>query len=234
MSANQEIAVVLLSGGLDSCVCTAIAARDHDLAALHVSYGQRTEARELLAFHAIADHYGVARRLTITLDSLQQIGGSSLTDHALPVGRANFQSDAIPDTYVPFRNAHFLSAGASWAEAIGATALYIGAVEADSPGYPDCRKTFFRAFAQAITLGTRPDTQIEICTPLIDMSKHEIVRLGRELGAPIALTWSCYQDSELACGQCDSCALRLRGHAEAGLEDPIAYQSRHLRDQKTS
>lgn len=225
MSAGHELAVVLLSGGLDSCVCTAIAAQKHDLAALHLSYGQRTEARELQAFHAIADHYRVKLRLVADLDSLRQIGGSSLTEHHRRVRQADLGNSEIPDSYVPFRNAHLLSAGASWAETIGAASLFIGAVEQDSSGYPDCRKSFFAAFSQAIATGTRPQTQIQICTPLIDLQKQAIVRLGVDLDAPLQLTWSCYQDSELACGRCDSCALRLRGFAGAGLEDPISYQT---------
>ena len=225
MSSARKLAVVLLSGGLDSCVTTAIAAQEHDLAALHISYGQRTEARELQAFLGIADHYRVSERLVVGIDSLRQIGGSSLTDHDRPIRLANLEAAEIPDSYVPFRNAHLLSAGASWAETIGATSLFIGAVEEDSSSYPDCRKTFFDAFAEVITLGTRPQTRIEICTPLITLQKQAIVHLGTDLAAPLALTWSCYQESERACGTCDSCALRLRGFARAGLVDPIRYQT---------
>jgi len=218
--------VVLLSGGLDSCVSAGIAAEENDLAVLHCNYGQRTESREQRAFHAIADHYRVADRLVIDLDSLRQIGGSSLTDRDRNIRRADLQDPEIPDTYVPFRNAHMLSAGVSWAETIGAKRVFIGAVEEDSSGYPDCRKSFFEAFSAAIAAGTRPQTLVEIQTPLIDMDKQAIVRIGMDLDAPLALTWSCYQENEVACGTCDSCALRLRGFARAGLTDPIAYRIR--------
>ncbi len=214
---------------MDSCVTAAIADQTHELALLHASYGQRTERRERRSFDEIADFYGVEERLVIRLDSLAQIGGSALTDQRIAVpesGEALAPESGIPNTYVPFRNAHFLSAGVSWAEVIGATAIYIGAVAEDSSGYPDCRPEYYRAFAELVRQGTRPETRIEIVTPVIAMSKPEIVRRGAELRAPLELTWSCYQYEDEACGTCDSCRLRLRAFAEAGLADAIAYRPR--------
>ena len=222
-------AVVLLSGGMDACVTAAIASQTHELALLHASYGQRTESRERRSFDEIADFYEVEERLVIRLDSLAQIGGSALTDKRIAVpesGEALTPEAAIPNTYVPFRNAHFLSAAVSWAEVIGATAIYIGAVAEDSSGYPDCRPEYYRAFAEVVRQGTRPETRIKIATPVIAMSKGEIVRRGTELRAPLELTWSCYQYEDEACGTCDSCRLRLRAFAEAGIVDPIAYRAR--------
>jgi 7-cyano-7-deazaguanine synthase len=227
--ADKPKAVVLLSGGMDSCVTTAIANQTHRLAALHVSYAQRTERRERRAFDEVADFYDVRERLAIRLDSFAQIGGSALTDPRITVpesGAALAHDAGIPITYVPFRNAHFLSAAVSWAEVIGATAIFIGAVAEDSSGYPDCRPEYYRAFAELIKQGTRPETHIEIATPVIAMKKNEIVRRGVELGAPLDRTWSCYQFEDEACGMCDSCRLRRRAFAEAGLPDPIAYRVR--------
>ncbi len=220
--------VVLLSGGMDSCVVTAIGNQTHRLALLHVSYGQRTEARERRSFDEIADFYGVSERLAIRLDALKQIGGSALTDQSIAVpesGHALAADGGIPITYVPFRNAHFLSAAVSWAEVIGANAIFIGAVEQDSSGYPDCRPQYYHAFAEVIRQGTRPETQIEIVTPVIAMKKSQIVKRGAELGAPLDRTWSCYQFEDAACGTCDSCRLRLQAFAEAGLGDPIPYRA---------
>ena len=214
---------------MDSCVTAAIANQTHRLALLHASYGQLTESRERRSFDEIADFYGVEERLVIRLDSLAQIGGSALTDQRVAVpesGEALAPESGIPNTYVPFRNAHFLSAAVSWAEVIGATAIYIGAVAEDSSGYPDCRPEYYRAFAEVVRQGTRPETRIEIATPVIAMSKSEIVRRGAELRAPLDFTWSCYQYEDEACGTCDSCRLRLRAFAEAGLVDPIAYRPR--------
>ncbi|MGA2510976.1 MAG: 7-cyano-7-deazaguanine synthase QueC [Candidatus Acidiferrales bacterium] len=227
--AEKPKAVVLLSGGMDSCVTAAIANQTHRLALLHASYGQRTEQRERRAFDAIADFYGVRERLVVRFDAFAQIGGSALTDERISVpesGAALAPHAGIPITYVPFRNAHFLSAAVSWAEVIGATAIFIGAVAEDSSGYPDCRPEYYRAFQALIREGTRPETQIEIVTPVIAMRKSEIIRRGKELGAPLDLTWSCYQFEDEACGTCDSCRLRLRAFAEAGLSDPIAYRAR--------
>src|SRR5580693_5748067 len=227
--AEKPKAVVLLSGGMDSCVSTAMAHQTHRLALLHASYGQRTEARERRAFNEIADFYGVRERLVVRFDAFAQIGGSALTDEAIavPESGATLSPEAgIPVTYVPFRNAHFLSAAVSWAEVIGATAIFIGAVAEDSSGYPDCRPEYYRAFEELIRQGTRPETHIEIVTPVIAMRKSEIIRRGVELGAPLDKTWSCYQFEDEACGMCDSCRLRLLAFAEAGLPDPIAYRVR--------
>jgi len=225
-------AVVLLSGGMDSCVSTAIARERHgngNLALLHAGYGQRTQARERHAFEDIADFYGVRERLVVQLDHFRAIGGSALTDKNISVpenefGAAGLNGSTIPVTYVPFRNAHFLSAAVSWAEALGAGAIYIGAVAEDSSGYPDCRPEYYRVFQELIRAGTRTETQIEIMTPVIQWKKSEIIRRGIELGAPLHLTWSCYQSEDIACGACDSCLLRLRAFGEAGVTDPIAYR----------
>ena len=223
-------AVVLLSGGMDSCVTTAIANEVHSLALLHASYGQRTEERERRAFDEIADFYGVRERLVVRLDSLAQIGGSALTDARIAVPEnLPDNSTAVPITYVPFRNAHFLSAAVSWAEVIGAAAIYVGAVYEDSSGYPDCRPEYYETFARLIRVGTRPETRIEIVTPVIHMRKSEIVRKGVELRAPLKLTWSCYQSEHGACGVCDSCRLRLRAFSQAGHPDPIAYKAQVAR-----
>jgi 7-cyano-7-deazaguanine synthase len=208
---------------MDSCVTTAIAAAECDLAMLHVSYGQRTEARELKAFHDIADFYHASTRMTTSIAHLAQIGGSSLTDPRIKVSPANLSSQEIPTSYVPFRNAHLLSIATSWAEVIGAERIYIGAVAEDSSGYPDCRPEYYEAFQRTIDVGTKPATKIEIVTPVIKMHKSEIVNCGIALGAPLYLSWSCYKNEEIACGECDSCALRLRGFREAGARDPIPY-----------
>ena len=221
---NKTNAICLVSGGMDSCVTAAMASRDNtELAFLHISYGQRTEGRERRAFNDIADHYGVEKRLDISIEHLAKIGGSSLTDANIEVSQADLGSKEIPMSYVPFRNANMLSIAVSWAEVIDANAIYIGAVAEDSSGYPDCRPEFYAAFQSAIDTGTKPDTHIEIRTPIIQLSKAEIVEKGVELNAPLQLTWSCYRSEIVACGTCDSCALRLRGFEEAGLEDPIIY-----------
>jgi 7-cyano-7-deazaguanine synthase len=223
---DKAKAVVLMSGGMDSCVTAAIAARDYAIAALHASYGQRTEMRELQSFHSIADHFHADARMAVRLDYFPKIGGSSLIDTRIPVGDADLTNTEIPNTYVPFRNAHFLSIATSWAEVIGASRIFIGAVWEDSSGYPDCRPEYYEAFNAAIRAGTRPETNIVIETPLIHLKKRDIVRRGLELNAPLHLTWSCYRESDAACGVCDSCALRLRAFQEAGAEDPIAYRVR--------
>jgi 7-cyano-7-deazaguanine synthase len=224
-SGPRGLAIVLASGGMDSCVAVAIAARDYELALLHVNYGQRTQAREIRAFHDIADHYHVpsARRLVISIEHLARIGGSSLTDTHLEIANADGAAHGIPNTYVPFRNANMLSIAVSWAEVAGAEAIFIGAVEEDSSGYPDCRRVFYDAYQRVIETGTKNASPIVIHTPLIDLSKADIVRTGAELGAPLHLTWSCYRNEDHACGRCESCVLRLRGFARAGLADPLLY-----------
>jgi 7-cyano-7-deazaguanine synthase len=230
--AKKSKAVVLLSGGMDSCVTAAIARLTHDVALLHANYGQRTARRERSAFDAIADSFGVNERLVVELNYFSAIGASALTDTriAVPEQTSSAQNVVhnaeIPVTYVPFRNAHFLSVAVSWAEAIGANAVYIGAVAEDSSGYPDCRPEYYRVFQELVKVGTRPETRIEIAMPVIEMRKNEIIQRGIELDAPLHLTWSCYQGEALACGVCDSCVLRLRAFAQAGRTDPIAYRAR--------
>jgi 7-cyano-7-deazaguanine synthase len=213
---------VLLSGGMDSCVCAALAARDHQAAAVHVSYGQRTEERERRAFLAICERLEIHEKLIVRNEALRAIGGSALTDARIAIPRAENLGQTIPVTYVPFRNAHFLAVAVSWAEVLGAGKVYIGAVEADSSGYPDCRPAYYRAFDEVVRTGTK-EGQIAIVTPLIALRKAEIVRLGLELGAPFDLTWSCYSREDRACGVCDSCVLRLNAFATAGAKDPIPY-----------
>ena len=219
---KKSRAVVLLSGGMDSAVCAALAARDYEPAALHISYGQRTEEHEQQSFLGICEQLGIGERLVVRNQALRAIGGSALTDPGIAVPESHTIGQDIPVTYVPFRNAHFLSVAVSWAEVLGAEKIFIGAVEQDSSGYPDCRPAYYQAFNQVIKAGTK-EGKIEIVTPLIHLRKAEIVRLGLELGAPFRLTWSCYSREDEACGVCDSCVLRLRAFREAGTQDPIAY-----------
>jgi 7-cyano-7-deazaguanine synthase len=210
---------------MDSAVCAALAARDHDAYALHFGYGQRTENRELQSARAVAKTLQFRDFLHLKIDIFRRIGGSALTDASIAVPKAPEHEpigESVPVTYVPFRNAHFLSAAVSWAEVLGARTIFIGAVEQDSSGYPDCRPAYYQAFQQLIRSGTK-EGDIEVVTPLIHMRKREIVALGLELNAPFNLTWSCYSGAEEACGECDSCVLRLRAFREAGLSDPIPY-----------
>ncbi len=225
-STKDKLAVVAVSGGMDSCVTTAIANEKYRLALAHINYGQRTEKRELKAFNDIADYYDAEARIVIDFNHLSKIGGSSLTDLTMEVSQADLDNLEIPTSYVPFRNANILTSCVSWAEVIGAEAIYMGAVFEDSSGYPDCRPAFFETFEKVIDAGTKPDTKIKIETPIILMSKPEIIQKGIELGAPFDLTWSCYQSEDEACGVCDSCALRLRGFQKLGKEDPILYKTR--------
>jgi 7-cyano-7-deazaguanine synthase len=226
---EKELAVVLVSGGMDSCVTAAIAGQDHRLAFLHVNYGQRTEGRELRAFHELADFYQAEKRLIVSIEHLKVIGGSALTDETIAVpeipgpGQSS-PAASIPVTYVPFRNAHLLAIAASWSEVIGARKIFIGAVEEDSSGYPDCREVFYQAFNKVIEMGTKPETRIEIITPLIHLKKAAIVKEGTNRRAPLHLTWSCYQNNDRACGRCESCILRLKGFKGAGVDDPIPYE----------
>jgi 7-cyano-7-deazaguanine synthase len=220
----SSLAVCLVSGGMDSCVTAAIAKEDNDeLAFLHVSYGQRTEARERRAFEDLADSFQVTKRLAVSIEYLKSIGGSSLTDENIPVREADLTSKEIPTSYVPFRNSHLLSIATSWAEVIGAQRIYIGAVAEDSSGYPDCRPEFYEAFQRAIDAGTKPETHVVVVTPVIYLRKSDIVRRGVELNAPLHLTWSCYRAEDRACSRCDSCVLRLGAFREAGVTDPIPY-----------
>ncbi len=219
--------IVLLSGGMDSTLTAMIARRDSErISALHLNYRHRTERRELKAFEDVCTALDISDRLVVDIEFLRAIGGSSLTDETIEVTKANLEASDIPSSYVPFRNGNFLAVATSWAEAIRADALYIGAVEEDSSGYPDCRRSFFDAFERAIAMGTKPETSIRIVTPIIHLRKSEIVRESIRLGAPIGKTWSCYQSEDAACGVCDSCALRLRSFVEAGIADPIPYKVR--------
>jgi len=224
---NKNIAVVLLSGGMDSAVCAAIAKlQGYEVAALHLNYKQRTEQKELESFNKLCDYFGVQNKLVVDVSYLAQIGGSSLTDKDIQVSKANLYSKEIPTSYVPFRNGNILAIASSWAEVINARAIFIGAMQLDSSGYPDCRDDFFDAYEKAINLGTKPETYLKIIRPIINYTKKDIVIKGNELNVPFELTWSCYQNSEIACGVCDSCALRLRGFQEAGIEDPLEYEKR--------
>lgn len=223
---KDKIAVVALSGGLDSCVTAAIANEHYELALLHANYHQLTEKKELESFNKIAEFYNVKHKLEVDLSHIAAIGGSSLTDKNIPVQKADLNSKEIPNSYVPFRNANILSVCTSWAEVLNASAIFIGAVFEDSSGYPDCRPDFFKAFQKVIELGTKPAFSPDIITPVINLSKAEIVRKGIELNAPLKYTWSCYTNEDEACGVCDSCALRLRGFQIAGIDDPIAYKTK--------
>lgn len=222
--AKKETAVILLSGGMDSAVSLGVLCRKYEPAALHLNYGQLTEPKEGECFNRLCDHYGVTKRLVVDVGYLRQIGGSSLTDHKMTVPRADLNSKEVPNTYVPFRNANILAIATSWAEVIGAKKIFIGAVSEDSSGYPDTRPEFYRAFEKAIKTGTKAGGAIKIKTPVIKLSKADIVRLGIKLKVPLIHTWSCYTDNDKACGVCDSCALRLRGFAAAGAKDPVEYR----------
>ena len=220
----SKLAVVLLSGGMDSAVTAAIAKEQgYDIACLHLNYGQKTQERELKQFNKLCDEFQAISRLVTDVRFLSQIGGSSLTDEKIEITDADLDSEEIPTSYVPFRNANILAIATSWAEVIGATALFIGAVYEDSSGYPDTRREFFEAFEQVIATGTKPSTQIKIETPIIDMNKDEIIRTGQELNVPFSETWSCYRNNDVACGKCDSCGLRLRAFSRVGVDDPIGY-----------
>lgn len=222
----MPLAVVCVSGGMDSCVTAALAARTHRLAFLHADYGQRTEGRERACFHRLADHFGVSHRLVADFPALGAIGGSSLTDLAMPVREGEPEKGAVPTSYVPFRNAHLLAAATSWGEVLGAEAVFVGAVAEDSSGYPDCRPEFYRAYQEVVNLGTRAETRIRIVTPVIGFTKAEIVRQGQALRVPFEMTWSCYQSEDVACGACESCRLRLGGFEQAGVSDPLPYRAR--------
>lgn len=226
MGQSKVSAVVLVSGGMDSLLAAAIAGKKYRLNFLHINYGQRTEKREYKAFDDIANYYGIGSRLVVDISYLKDIGGSSLTDKKIKVAEANLKKKNIPLSYVPFRNANLLSIAVSWAEVIKAKRIFVGAVEEDSSGYPDCRKKFFEAFDKMISMGTRPGSNIKIETPVISFSKKDIVLNSLKLNAPLHLTWSCYKENQIACGNCESCALRLRGFKEAGIYDPIQYKKR--------
>lgn len=222
---NKNMAICLISGGMDSCVSACIAKKNHDeIIAIHISYCQRTFERELKAFNNISDYLNINKRYAVELSYFRDVGGSALTDYNIAVPENSLSTNEIPDSYVPFRNANFLSIATSFAEATGANSIYIGANQLDSSGYPDCREEFFNVFNELISKGTKPSTSIKIITPLINMAKSQIVKKGIELNAPLRLTWSCYKNSQKACGVCDSCLLRLKGFKEAGIKDPIEYE----------
>lgn len=228
MEKCKELAVCLVSGGMDSLVCAAIANETHEnLAFLHLNYGQKTEKRELESFQKIADFYNVPVNLRKIIDVtfLKQIGGSSLTDDAIEVKKYQGDSEEIPDSYVPFRNTHIISMAVSWAEVVGAKKIYIGAVYEDSSGYPDCTPKYYEAINNLIKVGTK-NGDIEVVTPVIYLKKDQIVQKAVELKAPLVHSWSCYERNDKACGVCDSCALRLRGFEKAGVVDPIEYAQR--------
>jgi 7-cyano-7-deazaguanine synthase len=217
--------IVLLSGGMDSATCLAIANKEcEDLACLHLNYGQRTQEKELKSFNLLCEYYKISKKLIVDVSYLSEIGGSSLTDYSIEVDKINLYSTDIPTTYVPFRNANILAISTSWAEVLNFNRIYIGAVEEDSAGYPDCRIEFYKAFEKVIELGTKPETKIEIITPLINLKKDNIVLEGIKLKVPFELTWSCYKNNDKACGKCDSCFRRLRGFKIAGIKDPIDYE----------
>ena len=221
----KPLAVCCVSGGMDSAVAAAIVSQEHRLAFLHADYGQRTERKERACYEHLADHYRAECRLAVQFPALSAIGGSSLTDARIAVREAEPEAGVIPPSYVPFRNAHLLATATSWGELLKATAIVVCAVWEDSSGYPDCRPEFYRAFEQAIRTGTRPETEIGILHPVIEMTKSEIVRRGIELGVPFEETWSCYQSEDEACGVCESCRLRMKGFREAGEVDPIRYRA---------
>ncbi len=223
MKFRKESAIVLASGGMDSALTAAIADRKYELNLLHINYGQKTQKRELKAFRDLADHFKVKKTLVVNISHLRQIGGSSLTDNKISISKADLKNKKIPSSYVPFRNANILAIAVSWAEVTGSRKIFIGAVEEDSSGYPDCRKEFFDAYNRMITKGTKPGSGIKILTPIIGLTKKEIVLKSMRLNAPVHLTWSCYKNNKAACGECDSCGLRLRGFQLAGIKDPVKY-----------
>jgi 7-cyano-7-deazaguanine synthase len=227
-TAPKPLGIALCSGGMDSLVMAEFVTRESELCLLHVNYGQRTEARELACFHSIAEHLKVPprRRLVVDISHLKRIGGSALTDEGIGVPAADLRRKGVPVTYVPFRNAHLVAIAVSWAEVIGARNIYIGAVEADSSGYPDCRPEFYEAMNEAIRRGTKDGSGIEVKAPFIRLMKKDLVLMGKSMGVPFDRSWSCYRDGVKACGACDSCALRLRAFAEAGVEDPLPYETR--------
>ena len=223
MKFRKESAIVLASGGMDSALTAAIADRKYELNLLHINYGQKTQKRELKAFRDLADHFKVKKTLVVNISHLRQIGGSSLTDNKISISKADLKNKKIPSSYVPFRNANILAIAVSWAEVTGSRKIFIGAVEEDSSGYPDCRKEFFDAYNRMITKGTKPGSGIKILTPILGLTKKEIVLKSMRLNAPVHLTWSCYKNNKAACGECDSCGLRLRGFQLAGIKDPVKY-----------
>jgi len=224
---NEKRAVILVSGGMDSATAVYEAIdRGYEPYFLHTSYGQRTEGKEYECAKALAEEVDAADFLHIETGHLSQIGASSLTDEEMEVEDADVESDEIPTSYVPFRNANLLAMAVSYAEANDCSAVFIGAHSEDFSGYPDCRPEFFEAFQQVVNVGTKPDTDISLEAPFVEWSKTEIAERGLEIGVPYNLTWSCYRDEAPACGTCDSCAFRLEAFRNAGSRDPIEYAER--------
>lgn len=224
---TDKRAVVLLSGGMDSATAAYEAAdRGYEIYALHTSYGQRTEDRELECARQIAEEVDARDFLRIETGHLAAIGASSLTDDEMAVEDADMESEEIPDTYVPFRNANLLAMAVSYAEANDCTAVFIGAHTEDFSGYPDCRPAFFEAFEHVVDVGTRPETDVSIEAPFVDASKTDIARRGVDLEVPFEHTWSCYREEAPACGTCDSCAFRLQAFENVGVPDPLEYAER--------
>ncbi|MDQ1325492.1 MAG: 7-cyano-7-deazaguanine synthase [Campylobacterota bacterium] len=221
---KKEKAVCIISGGMDSALSAKIAQKEgYEIIALHFNYAQRTQTKELECFRYIARDVDAVCSYEIDLDFFKQIGASALTDNNIAVPTGGLE-EGVPVTYVPFRNGIFLSIAAAIAEKHGATALFIGVVEEDSSGYPDCTEAYIEQMQKAINLGTKKETNLEIKMPLVRLNKTQIVQKALDLGVPLEHTWSCYQSEEKACGVCDSCRLRLRGFENAGVSDPIAYQ----------
>lgn len=220
---SKDLVVVLLSSGMDSTVCASIASQKYRLAFLHFQYGQKAQKKELECFYKLVEFFKPEKFHIVSLSFFKTFGGSSLTSDELEIPEQTVEG--IPSTYVPFRNGIFLSIAAAWAEVIGAKKIFIGVNEIDFSGYPDCKEEFIKVLNQAINIGTKPETQIKIETPVIKLSKKEIVELGIKLGTPFHLTWSCYKGNEKACGKCESCKLRLKAFKEAGIQDPISYES---------
>ncbi|NYT07016.1 MAG: 7-cyano-7-deazaguanine synthase QueC [Methanomicrobiales archaeon] len=218
-------AICLVSGGMDSATL-AYHARDqgYDLICLHFNYGQRTEGKERASAQKIADLLGAEEFIEVDLAYLTRFGGSSLTDHRLAVDRFRDDREGVPNTYVPFRNANLLSIATSCAEARGAGAVFIGVQSQDYSGYPDCRPQFIEAFQRVVDTGTRDETRITIKAPFLNMTKQDILALGRTLGVPYEHTWSCYQNEERACGVCGACHFRKAAFEALGMKDPIPYE----------
>ncbi|MCD4819682.1 MAG: 7-cyano-7-deazaguanine synthase QueC [Candidatus Cloacimonetes bacterium] len=215
--------IVLVSGGLDSLVTASIAQQECDeIYFLHLNYGQKTERKELESFQKLQKFYKPIDSLIVDISYLKQIGGSSLTDDSIAVKDFTGEIE-VPDSYVPFRNAHLVTIATSWAEVIDANRIYIGVVEEDSSGYPDCREEFYESLQKTIDLGTKEETNIRIHIPIVHKNKSEIIKIGFELGAPFEHSWSCYKNNDIACGTCDSCVLRLRAFKKIGIKDPIPY-----------
>ena len=222
---SPKKAICILSGGMDSTLASYMAKNDgYEIIAVHFNYGQRTQDRELKAFRDICDDLEILEKYEIDIPFFTQIGASALTDKNIDVPTGGIEA-GVPITYVPFRNGIFLSITAAIAEKEGATAMYIGVVQEDSSGYPECTDSFINDMKKAINQGTKEDTHIDILTPLVHLSKAQIVQEALRLNVPLEHTWSCYKEETEACGVCDSCRLRLNGFKIANQIDPIAYKA---------